>query len=405
MGPKLQNQGINEEEIVEGEELIEPQDGEVESDEPQEVESAEESAREALRELQEQAKAAGGEGEEEPEAEPGQGHDSEPVQEPVLAKENKSTKGKKIIEAEELEPEPGTEPPLRFKAHEKEWFAKIQHKGLKRSINRSFSEMESLMTRTTQEAAKREKEAGSIIEAVRPYVDQFTAINVPVAQGIAQLCLVQKKLTDTSNPKQQRETLLAIARDIGVDLNASEESQGGEIPDISNHPVVRQLIEQNNRLQEMVEPIYNQNKQTSEARISEESAKILSELEGVQHEADAYGNYKRRELVEDADFLERWKAQTKALNGTAFGKTWADAGKNAYRILKGQAPMESSQLNQSRIPAANNNNKHRVASNVISVRGRSAPLSSTTREMVDVPSNETPLQSAMAALADLQGRG
>lgn len=418
MGPKLQSQGVTEVEEVIEEESTENEG--VESDEPKESESVEESARQAFKELQEQANADGGEGEEESAPEPESGSASEPVQEQIAKPEKPTFKGKKVIEAEDLEPEQGTEAHHRFKPHIREMFNKMQNKALKRGINQSVEELEATMTRTTQAAAAREREASGLVEAIKPYIDSATDLNLPVPQFVAKLCLAHKRLIDDSTKDEQfinigegAKPSLKAYQLLGQKLGYSsgnggnDEGQASGNVDISNHPVVRQLTDQINSLQEKLNPIYNQNKQTTEAQANEVYENTRNELLSVYEEADSQGNYVRPELIQNPEFLERWKRQTTALMGDAkFGTSWAQAGRNAYRVLKGQAPMGSTQINPSRNPTANNNNnRNRVASNVISVRGRSSPSTSELIEKVDAPSNETPLQSAMAALAELQGRG
>lgn len=368
------------------------------TDEPKESESAEESVRAALAEI-EAEQSTGGEGQEK--EDPDSGSDSESV--PKIVPENIAAKPKEIKKGKEKELEedfdPDAHPPERFKPHEKAWFNKIPQKGLKQAIHRSIKELEGAMTRATQAAAEKEKEAGSLIEAIKPYTDQFTERNISAAQGIAALCLAQKKLTDTSNPKLQRETWLAIGRDIGMDVSQFEGnggSQHGDMPDISTHPVIKQLIDENKRLQSLVEPVHNQLKETADRNYQQQFQTVLQELEAVQHETDAAGNYKFPEL-HDAAFLESWKPLVSAIVRNE-KRSYGEAARLAYQRITGKS---SGLSNQAKIPAGNNSN-NRAVSAAVSVRGKSAPrFSQTVEEDEAILPNETPEQSIRAALRQI----
>ena len=105
--------------------------------------------------------------------------------------------------------------------------------------------------------------------------------------------------------------------------------------------------------------------------------------------------------------FEHGPARSFAMNPDAYDPHYhfqlaIDAGLNAYRILKGLAPQDSNQLNQPRIPAANNSN-NRAVSAAVSVRGRNAPhiAQIALDDDEEVPANETPAQSVQRAMAQI----
>lgn len=362
------------------------------------IESHEESVREALKELsQQESDGSSGEGESE-ELEP------QPAEKGLG--QAKSSKGQasenSTVEFEEIDPE--LLPPERLKAHEKTWFEKIPQKGLKKAIHRTIKELEGTTTRANQEAARVTKEASSVLEAVKPYHDQFTERGMTTAQGIAALCLAQKRLTDPSTKddvyvslgvdiKPTKQAWLRLGNKLGYSSGSSDADRA-EAPEISNHPDIVALKNENRRLREMVEPEYNARKQATERSFQEQYSSTLSELESVQNEIDVNGNYKYPELLTSASFLESWKPLVSALVRNE-RLSYRDAAVEAYRRMKG---FSSSQRNQAKLPASNNN---KAISAAVSVRGRSSSTGYMPRESPDVSPGETPEQSARAALAEL----
>lgn len=379
-------------------ELEEERDGDLDSEKKEET--PEESVKLALEELR--SKSSGDSEEKEEETE--QGSKDKPVQQ--LDPTKKEVKGQKANEKPESEDEeefldPDLVAPERFKPHEKMWFNKITQKGLKKAISRSVRELEGVMTRATQEVAKEREEIQGIREVVKPYIELFAERDLSIEQGIRALLVAQKKLTDDSNPKLQRDTWLQIGRDIGMDISSFKSAEDGDSVDISNHPVVKELKNEILALRKEAEPYINQNKQVSEKQFTEAYQTTLQELEGVQNEMDASGNLLRPEL-HDATFLNSWKP---LVSGLVKSKKLAyrDAAIQAYSLLTGKS---FTQPNRARIPAANNQNSNRAVSAAVSVRGRvNTPVSfESEEEAEDVPSDETPEQSVRRALATIRAR-
>lgn len=382
MGQKIQGEStVLEEETPETNEI----EQEVETNEPDKEESPEQSTLKALEELRGN-KGDGGEGEQTEEASPIEQNQHKPI---------------KDKQAREIEPDldPDVYAPERLKAHEKELFRKIPQKWVKKFINRTVKELEATTTRQNQEYSAATREASGIINAIKPFVDQFIEREIPVEVGLAELCLTQKRLTNFDDPALQKRTWLDIGRSIGMDVSAFEGGggvQNGTIPDISAHPVVKELKDKINLLQEKYEPVYSEREQARTQAFEQAYSTTLAELEGVQNEMDAAGNYKFPELHE-ASFLDSWKPLVSALVRNE-KLSYANAARKAYSLMTGKS---SSSPNQTRLPAANNQNT-RAISAAVSVRGRTAPQTSLRTNGHEIPSNETPEQSTWAALEDLR---
>lgn len=375
---------------------VETPETEEKADENKEPESIEESIEAAIKEIREQ-EGAGEEGEEEKEAKPGLVSESVPEvkePEPQPKKVGRPKKEGEQIDEEDIRPPEFLEP------KHKALLTKLPDKELKKGLVNLVKHYEATKTRVTQAVAAERKEIASIIDAVKPYVDQFTERNLTPSQGIGQLLVANKKLINTKDPETQVDEVVRIIQGCQIDpdavyakLTGAETTKGTKKIDLSNDPIIKELREENKRLREIIEPVHNERKQSEDVVYKTTKEK----LESVQLETDQDGNYIRPELAEDAEFLEIWKPLVSRFVKKE-GLDWDEAGKRAYQTLKGQA---ISKPNHAKIPTQNNLNRRSVSA-ATSVRGRTAPITNGVDTDDDVPAGETIEQSVMRAVQSLR---
>lgn len=366
-------------------EILEDAKKEAEKDDEPIAETPQESARKALEELQSAKQSDGDSSQEAPnEKQQLEGQTNEPKKRgrPPLPK----------VDAND----PEMRPPLRFDLQAKEAFNKAPPQ-VRKAIHKAVRDLEAMSTRATQEASKHANEARHIVEAVRPYLlahPELAERGITESVFVSGLVAAHQKLI---SPETKEKTFIELAHSTGNahllrdDAGQSASSQ----PDIANHPVVQQLIEQNKRLQQMIEPGYNRAQQAQRSEEERLVDSITAELSAVQNETDAYGNYVYPELHDEA-FVKKWNPLVSALVGTA-GKSYADAAKQAVLILRSKP--EANQVNQAKSPARNI-----AVSAASNIRGRSiSGVAATNKlETESIPRNESPAESAMRALEELR---
>lgn len=397
MGKELPAENANlENEDVEVEVETEAINDEVSIDEAVEPESAEESVKKAIEEIK--RKETDGDTGEEKEAAP-----EKPISEPVSKLEPKGKKQKEKAPEQTFDDD---EPlPVELSPKEKALFKKIPDKEVKAGVIRALKHYQGTMTRHAQEFEAGKKEISSILETVKPYVDQFTERNLTVAQGLGQLLVANKRLIDVDNPKGQIQEAARIIQGCRIDPDSlyaaltgksyeGTASSGANI-DIENHPYVKKLEQKISSLTEMVAPVHTERQKATDEAFQD----TYKQLEGVQLETDDSGDWLRPELATDQSFLECWKPLVSRLVRTE-KLSWRDAGVKAYSQLKGESFNKSS---TTKFPAKNNQNK--AVSAAVSVRGRSAPLTNSKIDEEEIPSDETPVQSVMRAIQGITMRG
>ena len=382
-----QTTGIEEEETLETENLEEIEDTtplseEIKEEEVPSNETPEESARIALKELTERGE-SGEKSEEEEET-------SEPNKQEVKEEEVKETP-----EQLELEDDSSIAPPIGLKGRNKEWFNKIPQKSLKRNINELLHGMQASMTRATQAARAAETNANQFIETQKLFLDEIAEGGFKNgAEHYRALALSQRQLID---PKTRDQKFKAIGESLGYDMSSVVLSNGelNGHPDIANHPLIKQLVEESRQLKNGIAPIL-QSRQNGHNKIVQD---VTSELESVIYDSDEDGNYKHPKL-QDGQFFNAWKQRVSAFYGTSLGKTYREAGVNAYRVLDGKPPIHS-ETNPTRIPT-DGKTKERAASAARSVRGSSFVPSSTRSKEDEVNPNETAEESARIVYENLR---
>ena len=279
-------------------------------------------------------------------------------------------------------------PPQRLSVLEKEIFNKMP-KRLRVSVARMFRDHEAHFTKTQTEVQREYQESRGIREAVAPFATDFAERGFTLPQGIAALCAAQRKLTD---PKTSKQTYLALGRDLGINfeelLNGDSNKTQANY-DISSDPKFQALQSELNALKaERATALRSKEQQDIE--------ETVQQFETVVNETDAAGRYKYPEL-HDGSVLKSLEPLVSGFLMTIPNITPAQALKRAWHEYKGiPMPTGNQQApNQARLQAAS-----RVVSPV-SVRGRTAPSTNGTTQEVPIGKNETPEQSARIALEEL----
>lgn len=266
--------------------------------------------------------------------------------------------------------DPDLVPPPRLDAAGKELFNNLP-KGLKKGLNKTIKDLEGMATRSSQEYARAAGEARGYLEAVQPYIAEWGQLGFSGPAGVAALAATQSKLM---NPKTRLQTYLELGSDLGIDVaKLSGSASNGEVDasDISTHPVIQAMQNENNALRENLNVLLLKHQQTEQTSFNQGVDGITAEFAAVRDEMDQTGRYRYPELHDEA-FLESTKPLVSALIGTVPGITYGDALKQSWAILSGKNIPTSNQAN--RVPATGSNNQARAAQAAVSVRGRTASL-------------------------------
>lgn len=269
-------------------------------------------------------------------------------------------------------------PPNRLTVEQKEIFHQLPD-NLKRATHKMFQDQEAQYTKAVQLASKQAKEAGHVIEAVRPYLlahPELGEQGFTESRLVGALVAAHQRLTD---PKTAKATWLELGENVGVDRDTLDKlskaingGQNGQI-DISNHP---QFISLQEKLNKLTSTVDGAEKQKFDASVQ----RIVSEMEAVREERDSFGKYVYPKLHDEA-FLARAKPLVSALVAALPGLDYGEALRRAYRTLEGQAG-NSTQVNQARLPEREQLERAQRAA--VSVRGRSAP-SGTPGTVTEIP--------------------
>lgn len=357
-----------------------------ETDEPKQHETPEESARAALRELQEGIASQGNEDA----AHEDTGADDAGVGEaPKVVREAEAAQ--KPEAPEEIDPL-DLEPPARLSPKERAIFNKLP-KAFRPSVARMFKEHQASEVKRANEYANATRESRHVLEAVRPYYNanpELAESGITEGAFVAALVGAHQKLT---NPKTAKQTIAKIAADSGhkikfVNDDGEEIKEGGSqgsLSDISQHPNFIALQNQFHQLQSLVHG----------ERASAAASPIVSEFEAVRCQKDSAGRFLYPEMHENS-FWEQARPLISQLTGQ--GIPPGEALKRAHYSLTGRIPSTPA----NRPHPQNQNIQNRAVTAGISVRGRTAPPGNQIPNGIDVSKHETPEQSARIALEELR---
>lgn len=263
------------------------------------------------------------------------------------------------------------DPPARFKVEHKQVFNKLPD-DLKKATSQMIRDQESAFTKAMQKASQKEKEAASIIEAVRPYYvthPELADAGMTESQFAARLIAAHTNLTSTDQATRLN-TFASIGEQIGLDreilgqiLNLATDSGNGK-SNLSNDPTIAAL-------QKEINDLKSERDQAKNLQQSTQVSGILAQMKQVRDATDANGNYLYPKL-HDGEYLERLKPLVSALKGASPNIGYGEALKRAYAIAENQDGV-SNQVNQTGLSAQTNNQTLRATTAAKSVRGRSAP--------------------------------
>lgn len=260
--------------------------------------------------------------------------------------------------------DPELSPPERLQAHEKQLFNNLP-KGLKRALSRTVKQLESVSTRDRQETV-------AIKEAIMPVLDEWGEKGFTASSAIAQLVTAQRKLM---NPETRSATFISLGEDLGFDMTPFRAPKGDATAttatgDISQHPEFQ-------RLRQSTEALASELQGYKEQSLNSQVSSIVAEMAAIRDEKDSAGSVLRPLLQSDI-LWESVKPLVSEELRIAPGISYGEALKRAYPKLEQQIYGDSKPQPTRLPPAVNNQQQNRAAQAAISVRGRSAPVVSTS---------------------------
>jgi hypothetical protein len=270
--------------------------------------------------------------------------------------------------------DPELSPPQRLNAQQKEMFNNLP-KGLKRAFHRAIRDQESHFTRTQQELVPKLREYQSIDEVVSPFLQEWAAQGVSKSQAIAQLVGVHAALKD---PAQKVSKFRWLMQNCGITreelLGGEQEVSAAGVPNIEAHPVVQQLRNEIQSLQQQTAPILDSYSSAQSALEEQQIRAAQTEMSAVLDEKDATGRYLFPQL-HDADFLQnRARPLVSALVENTPGLGYGQALKMAHDILVYGKPRDFGAVHQTKPPQQSITHSRQIAPSP-SIRGRSASAS------------------------------
>lgn len=329
------------------------------SEEPTKPESAYETAERVLKESEE--------ADEEAETEDAEGAEQSDKVEP--AEKRKRGRPRKVDDIE---------PPAYLSAEEKQDFARQTPEG-KKILKETLARHQAKFTQVTQHAQRAVTESKEYTEHANMYLNQHPEL---VEKGYTGPRLLRELLgahmTLTGQDRAAAKAkFLAMGKQLGFNLQDTDGDARGQNghtqQDISQHP---QFL----ALQQQVNETHSDYQQRKQAQQQQVVARITQEIESVQNEKDANGNYLYPKTHE-ASFLSQVKPLVSALSRTM---SYSEALKRAYIATEG--PIGNSrQVNQAKLPVNSNNIARQAATAAVSVRGRSVPQGSNRGS--DIPAD------------------
>jgi hypothetical protein len=285
------------------------------------------------------------------------------------------TKGKK---PDDLEIDPELLAPARLDEAGQKMFANLP-KGLKRAYHKALRDVERGGSQATQQAQAVLKEWQPLREAIHPFAQKWAEMGVGVVPGILQLAAAQARLTDANIEVREAEYLKMAARSkvdivkLARKITGQQGVESGEIPDVSNHPVISELVAKNNQLSKYYESLQSK---LDEQQIERQAAPLLAEMEAVRNEKDPASGRLKYPALHDEVFLDSVKTLVSELVRDNPNLSYPDALRKGHDIRMKQMLGESFQAGVTRFPVSNGNNTHRALSAGMSVRGRTSPAMS-----------------------------
>lgn len=291
----------------------------------------------------------------------------------------------------ELDPtdfDPELLPPDRFSAKAKAAFNNSS-KGVRREIHKAIKDLEAQYTRATQDARGAEKEHRHLGEVVQPYRDFLaeSGFSLPVAVG---KLLANHSVLVGEDKVKAVDKYVEIGNSLGIQFDKlAEYVKGGannpgaasQNLDIENHPVVMELRQELKRVSSSIDeqvsaPITGQFLAVKHA-VNETTGKLLyPELQN-----DNYLDSLKPRVLE----LLRTVPELRGKYGEALKRANADYKREVFGISD-QAPGAAPAAPQvPRFPAANNNTQNRAVDAAVSVRGKTASVSSGLNGALEPP--------------------
>ncbi len=301
----------------------------VEDVEPEKYESVEDSVRRSIQEVKAKE-------------EPQEQDIEQPVVKAEPVKQVATTQPKPIqqVQGNKSGKQKEIEPPGSYKLEEKEDFNRLppkQKEAVKRVVAGYREERDQFLqeyrkeVQTIQAERQHYKDYESLVKDRMP---EWGLQGMTPIQVVAGLVKAQSHILN--NPKEAMRNLVAQTGVTAQDLFGEDEpaTQNSSYPDITNHPVVKKMIDELTYLRASVEPVNNERISAQEAEFNAGVDRMVNEISLVRNEKDNYGRYLYPKL-HDNDFLK--SVNSLALDIQALNPTLSlgDSIKRAYSATVG----------------------------------------------------------------------
>lgn len=365
--------------------------------EPVELESMEDSMQAVLDEIESGRSADEAEADEQVPG--GEGEKAKALQpRDEQGKFKKERKGKKIVEAAELQPEPGSvaareaaqalEPPSRWSVEGKEWFKTLSPEAQREHLA-SVQQIERHATKVFQDANREKAKHESINSILEHYAGKWHEDGLTIPGALAELAATRENLK--TNPVETLSRIMEL-RGVTPEQIAQHRNGGGV-----SRPT--QAPQQNLLTVDHIPVLLNQFQQ--QLRNSQAQEQNYSEFQAVLNETGPDGRYAFPELW-NPDYLSRVRPLVDDLRKTQPGLGFGPALKRIVSVLRG---IDGGQANGSPSPNGQRLSREQEIARVKaangSVRGRGNAL--TTTQALPRP-NESLEDSFAAIRAELNSR-
>lgn len=270
--------------------------------------------------------------------------------------------------------DPELRAPERFSEAAKRAFSNAP-KGVRREIHRAIKDLEGMASRATQEARAEVRKWQPLEEAVGPLAARWARHGVGLVPGVLQLAACQERLTnkDYGVRETEIESLCDSSKVDIIKLALKRAKQSDADPETI---ATLERASHSNENSHFSNELQTLKSQLEEERLARETAPYVSEMERVRSEKDPASGRFVRPALQDEAFLESVKPLVLEELRNAPGIGHGEALKRAHDRKWQQMTGEPWRASQTRIPASNSTNAQRALSAGMSVRGRTAPVTS-----------------------------
>lgn len=232
--------------------------------------------------------------------------------------------------------------PQVLSAEEKQDFNKMPV-AAKKSFKRMADNFIANAQRHVQKAIEKEREASGVLEAVKPYFNEWNMRGVKVGQGVAQLCAIWDDLH-----KNREEAYVKLIARVGLNPQKVAQLLGG-----GQTPSQNQNFSLPNELTQKIDSAYTfaqtQQQREQEYRQAQESnfwAQVGAGVDAARNETDTSGNYRYPQL-HDQQYVQQIAPLIAQLHRADPRSSFPDLAKRAVQMVEASgAALRGQQLPQ-----------------------------------------------------------